>query len=58
MQKADTYWAGKGLGRAARIAEIADQVGDVGVRNGAMGAIRCTLTDWFTATLGKTKQVF
>ena len=28
MQKADTYWAGKGLGRAARIAEIADQVGD------------------------------
>ena len=55
---ADTYWAGNGLGRAARIAEIADQVGDVGVRNGAMGAIRCTLTDWFTATLGKTKQVF
>ena len=24
----DTYWTGKGLGRAARIAEIADQVGD------------------------------
>jgi len=28
------------------------------VRNGALGAIRGTLTDWFTATLGKTKQVF
>ena len=40
MQKADTYWAGKGLGRAARIAEIADQVGDIGVRDGAVSAIR------------------
>ena len=58
MQKADTYWAGKGLGRAARIAEIADQVGDIGVRDGALGAIRETLTDWFTATPGKTEQVF
>ena len=27
----DTYWTGKGLGRAARIAEIADQVGDTDV---------------------------
>ena len=40
MQKADTYWAGKGLGRAARIAEIADQVGDTGVRDSAIGDIR------------------
>ena len=40
MQKADTYWTGKGLGRAARIAEIADQVGDTAVRDSALAAIR------------------
>ena len=28
------------------------------MRDGALGAIRGTLTDWFTATPGKTKQVF
>lgn len=58
MQKADTYWAGKGLGRAARIAEIADQVGDTGVRNTAIGVIRSTLNDWFTASPGKSEQLF
>ena len=58
MQKADTYWTGKGLGRAARIAEIADQVGDTGTRTAALGAIRSTLTDWFTASAGKTAQLF
>ena len=58
MQKADTYWAGKGLGRAARIAEIADQVGDTGARDAALGAIRSTLTDWFTASPGKSEQLF
>ncbi len=58
MQKADTYWAGKGLGRAARIAEIADQVGDTGVRDKAVGDIRSTLTDWFTASPGKFEQLF
>ena len=42
MQKGDTYWAGKGLGRAARIAEIADQVGDTacGTRRWAPSARR------------------
>ena len=46
----DTYWTGKGLGRAARIAEIADQVGDTTTRDSALNAIRSTLTDWFTAS--------
>jgi hypothetical protein len=32
-QKPDTYWAGKGLGRAARIAEIADLVGETRTRD-------------------------
>ncbi|MBA8793145.1 endoglucanase Acf2 [Friedmanniella endophytica] len=58
QQKADTYWTGKGLGRAARIAEIADQVGETGTRDKALAAIRSTLTDWFTASPGKTGQVF
>ncbi|MFJ6199836.1 glycosyl hydrolase [Micromonospora sp. NPDC092111] len=54
----DTYWTGKGLGRAARIAEIADQVGDTETRTAALNAIRSTLTDWFTASPGKTARVF
>ena len=36
----DTYWTGKGLGRAARIAEIADQVNTTAVRDSALNAIR------------------
>ena len=32
----DTYWTGKGLGRAARIAEIADQLGDTATRDTAL----------------------
>ncbi|GAB3932438.1 hypothetical protein GCM10027614_01630 [Micromonospora vulcania] len=54
----DTYWTGKGLGRAARLAEIADLVGDVDTRTSALNAIRSTLTDWFTASAGKTSRVF
>ncbi|MEU8288788.1 glycosyl hydrolase [Micromonospora sp. NPDC048905] len=54
----DTYWTGKGLGRAARIAEIADQVNDTTTRDSALNAIRGTLTDWFTASSGKTSRVF
>ncbi|NYF55839.1 glycosyl hydrolase [Micromonospora purpureochromogenes] len=54
----DTYWTGKGLGRAARIAEIADLVGDTETRTAALNAIRSTLNDWFTATPGKTARVF
>ncbi|TDB73425.1 glycosyl hydrolase [Micromonospora sp. KC723] len=54
----DTYWIGKGLGRAARIAEIADLVGDTQTRTAALNAIRGTLTDWFTATPGETARLF
>ena len=58
QQKADTYWSGKGMGRAARLAEISDQIGDRSTRDKALAAIRTTLTDWFTASSGKTEQVF
>ncbi|MEV4481309.1 glycosyl hydrolase [Micromonospora coxensis] len=54
----DTYWTGKGLGRAARIAEIADLVGDTETRTAALNAIRTTLNDWFTAAPGKTAKIF
>ena len=55
----DTYWTGKGLGRAARIAEIADQLGRH--RRPGHGAGRDpkpTLTDWLTASPGKTDHLF
>ncbi|MEV0805784.1 glycosyl hydrolase [Micromonospora sp. NPDC050200] len=58
LRGGDTYWNGKGLGRAARIAEIADLVGDTETRTAALNAIRATLNDWFTATAGKTSRVF
>ena len=58
QQADDTYWTGKGLGRAARIAEISDLVGETGTRDKALAAIKSTLTDWFTATDGKTKHLF
>ncbi|WP_354644764.1 glycosyl hydrolase [Kitasatospora camelliae] len=54
----DTYWTGKGLGRAARIAEIADQTGNTAVRDSALTAIKSKLTDWFTASQGKTAHLF
>jgi endoglucanase Acf2 len=54
----DTYWTGKGLGRAARLAEIADQVGNNAVRDKMLSAIKARLTDWFTASPGKTARVF
>ncbi|SNT55246.1 Endoglucanase Acf2 [Streptosporangium subroseum] len=54
----DTYWTGKGLGRAARIAEIADQLNLTSVRTSALNAIRTRLNDWFTASPGKTSRVF
>ncbi|BFU43168.1 glycosyl hydrolase [Krasilnikovia sp. MM14-A1004] len=57
-QGEDTYWTGKGLGRAARIAEISDLVGDTETRDRATAAIKASLTDWFTAPAGKTTHVF
>nr|WP_200942236.1 glycosyl hydrolase [Angustibacter sp. Root456] len=54
----DTYWAGKGLGRAARIAEIADQLGITDVRDAAVAAMKKRLTNWLTASPGETSQLF
>ncbi|WBB95305.1 glycosyl hydrolase [Solwaraspora sp. WMMA2080] len=54
----DTYWTGKALGRAARLAEIADQLGRTAQRDHLLTAIRNRLTDWFTASPGKTQRVF
>ncbi|MFI7427712.1 glycosyl hydrolase [Micromonospora sp. NPDC049836] len=54
----DTYWAGKGLGRAARIAEIADQLGRTGVRDAALNAMKARLTNWLTAGTGESGQLF
>jgi endoglucanase Acf2 len=54
----DTYWTGKGLGRAARIAEIADQLNLTAVRDSALNVLRTRMTDWFTASAGKTARVF
>jgi len=53
-----TYWAGKALGRAARLAEVADQVGHRAVRERALDAVQDLLTDWLTAAPGKTARVF
>ncbi|GAA3609220.1 glycosyl hydrolase [Microlunatus ginsengisoli] len=57
-QKPDTYWAGKGLGRSARIAEIADLVGETGTRDKALAAMKSTLTNWLTASSGETDHLF
>ena len=57
-QKSDTYWTGKALGRAARIAEIADQVGDSPPGTRPSASIRTTLTDWFTASPENRRRSF
>ncbi|UZN04696.1 glycosyl hydrolase [Cellulomonas sp. S1-8] len=56
--RGDTYWTGKALGRATRIVEIADQLGESTVRDETLAHVRDTLTEWFTATPGKADQVF
>jgi endoglucanase Acf2 len=57
-QKPDTYWAGKGLGRSARIAEIADQLGETVVRDKALAAMKDTLNNWLTASPGEDDHLF
>ncbi|MCW2810533.1 MAG: endo,3(4)-beta-glucanase, partial [Friedmanniella sp.] len=57
-QKPDTYWAGKGLGRAARIAEIADQVGATAIRDKALAQMKATMTDWLTASPEEKDHLF
>ncbi|MER6632596.1 glycosyl hydrolase [Streptomyces sp. NPDC000987] len=58
QQSDDTYWTGKGLGRAARLAEIADQTGNTAVRDAALATIKSKLTDWFTASQNETGHLF
>ena len=58
QQSDDTYWTGKGLGRATRIAEIADQTGSTDVRDAALAAIRSRLTDWLTASQDENGHKF
>ena len=57
-QKPDTYWAGKGLGRSARIAEIADLVGETATRDKALTAMKKTLENWLTASSGESDHLF
>jgi endoglucanase Acf2 len=57
-QKPDTYWAGKGLGRSARIAEIADLMGEASTRDKALTAMKGTLQNWLTASAGETNHLF
>ena len=57
-QKPDTYWAGKGLGRSARIAEIADLVGETATRDKALTAMKRTLENWLTASSGENDHLF
>lgn len=54
----DTYWTGKGLGRAARIAEISDQVGRTDVRDTALDQMRDVLTDWLSVGDGESEKLF
>jgi endoglucanase Acf2 len=54
----DTYWTGKGLGRAARAAEIADQLGRTAQRDLLLNAIRTRLTNWLTASPGEATRLF
>jgi endoglucanase Acf2 len=58
QQKPDTYWAGKGLGRSARIAEIADLIGESAIRDKALAAMKTTLDNWLTASAGETDHLF
>ncbi len=54
----DTYWTGKALGRTARLAEIADQLGMTAQRDVFLAAIKDRMNDWFTASPGKASRVF
>ena len=54
----DTYWAGKGLGRAGRVAEIADQLNLTTVRDAAVNAMKTRLTNWLTASPNEASQLF
>lgn len=54
---ADTYWAGKGMWRAASLVPIADQLGETALRDSLLGILKTDLGEWFTAT-GKSSKLF
>ena len=43
----DTYWNGKELGKVAELAQIADQLGEDGIRDQLVAALKTRLEDWF-----------
>jgi endoglucanase Acf2 len=45
--KKDTYWTGKSLGKVAVLAQLADQLGDAGLRDRLVTALANELEDWF-----------
>ena len=45
---ADTYWVGKGLGRAGDLAHIANQLGDSGARDTLLNNMKTELQSWLT----------
>ena len=52
----DTYTAGKELGRLAELAQIANQIGETGVRDTYLAVMKGELQDWFTAGNGTDKM--
>lgn len=54
----DTYATGKGLGRLALLAPLADQLGNTPQRTAFVNKLKARLEDWFTAQAGKTSKVF
>jgi endoglucanase Acf2 len=58
ISNGDTYNAGKSLGRVAMLIPIADQVGNLTLRNGLLDKLKAQLQDWFTAQAGKQSSVF
>jgi endoglucanase Acf2 len=55
---ADTYAMGKAFGRMAMLTALADQVANTTARSGFVSKMESKLQSWFTATSGKTSEVF
>jgi|WetSurMetagenome_2_1015567.scaffolds.fasta_scaffold00017_68 endoglucanase Acf2 len=54
----DPYNTGKAMGRVAMLAPIAEQIGNTTARTTFVNKLETKLQLWFTATAGKTSQVF
>ena len=48
ISRDDTYWVGKGLGRAGDLAHIANQIGDAGARDALLDGMKTQLENWLT----------